>query len=190
MPCSENIPGVSNFCHLDKIWSLSLLRSLVFFLPHSHSPCSPTNYCPVSLLLDQALSGSESLTILPQTFCCAMQPWQAWGGLWIWFVYITSMWRLLCESSQSVLSKTRSSAPPSRPFITDVLWKKRGGLFFFFSCRLSGKVLLSHSKYQSTFHFWPLRWLTDRTAVSGVYRKLRLKLITCPFHCFYRNKFK
>lgn len=131
MPCSENIPGVSNFCHLDKIWSLSLLRSLVFFLPHSHSPCSPTNYCPVSLLLDQALSGSESLTILPQTFCCAMQPWQAWGGLWIWFVYITSMWRLLCESSQSVLSKTRSSAPPSRPFIIDVLWKERGGFFFF-----------------------------------------------------------
>lgn len=59
----------------------------------------------------------------------------------------------------------------------------------FFSCRLSGKVLLSHSKYQSTFHFWPLRWLADRTVVSGVCRKFRLKLITCPFHCYYRNKF-
>lgn len=60
----------------------------------------------------------------------------------------------------------------------------------FYSFRLSGKVLLSHSKYQSTFHFWPLRWLTDRTMVSGVCRKSRLKLITCSFHFYYRNKFK
>lgn len=185
------MPGVSSCCHLEKIWSLSPLRSLMFS-QKSDVLSSPFPFSMLLYLLLPCLTAPRPGFKWGWIFDhpSSMLPWEAWSGLWIGFVYTAPMWRLLCESSQSILSKNRSSAPPSGPFIIDVLWKKRGGIFFFFHYRHSGKDLLSHSKYQSTFQFWPLRWLTDRTMISGVCRKLRLKLITCPFHCYYRNKFK
>lgn len=56
--------------------------------------------------------------------------------------------------------------------------------WLFFSRRLSGKVVLSHSKYWSIFHFWPVRQLTDRAMVSGACSKSSLKLVLCPSHCY------
>lgn len=127
------MPGVSSCCHLEKIWSLSPLRSLMFS-QKSDVLSSPFPFSMLLYLLLPCLTAPRPGFKWGWIFDhpSSMLPWEAWSGLWIGFVYTAPMWRLLCESSQSILSKNRSSAPPSGPFIIDVLWKKRGGIFFFF----------------------------------------------------------
>lgn len=110
---------------LSEVWCS--LRSLMFFLPHSHSPCSSIYYCPALLLLDQALNGGGSLTILPP--CSPGRPGVVYG--------LDLFTQLQCEDySVKVLraswAKTGVQLLLQGPLLLMFFERKEVGFFFFF----------------------------------------------------------